>query len=143
MHKQIKIKVRASHSEYSHQSTSQFLAGKVTCFSAQKQNGGHFGGKSGCITSRVRLEQWYRGRLRGERSGFDAQSRQPEIALGIIVTKRQEHRQQLIQSDLKLMGRVNRSLKQRVPVIPKNGPQKLFLKVYVSQTQNLLAISNY
>ena len=32
--------------------------------------------------SRVRLAQWYRARLRGEQSGFDALSRQPEITLG-------------------------------------------------------------
>ena len=41
-------------------------------------------------TDRVGLVQWYRACLGGEKSGFDAQSRQPEITLGILVHKRQK-----------------------------------------------------
>ena len=40
--------------------------------------------------SRVELALWYRVRLRGEQSGFDAQSRQPEMTLGIIARKQQK-----------------------------------------------------
>ena len=35
----------------------------------------------------VGLAQWYRARLWGERSRFDAQSQQPEMTLGIVACK--------------------------------------------------------
>ena len=70
------------------------------------------------------LEQWYRARLRGERSGFDARSWQPEMTLGNTARKQQKSagndRSTLT---LKFMGRVIQSLKQRVPVGPQNGPR--------------------
>ena len=59
-----------------------------------------------------------------DRSGFDAQSRQPEMTLGNIARKWQkstgDDRSNLT---LKLMGRLIWSPKQRVPVAPQNGPR--------------------
>ena len=70
----------------------------------------------------------------GERSGFNAQSQQPEMTLGIIVHKQQKNagdNESIL--DSKLVDRVIRSPKQRVPVAPQNGPRSnknLFFKSF-------------
>ena len=66
------------------------------------------------ITSRVRLAQWYHAHLRGERSGFDSWSQQPEMTLGNIACKRQKSASNDRSTlTLKLMGRVIRSVHWR------------------------------
>ena len=42
------------------------------------------------LAGRIVLAQWYRARLTGERSGFDAQFQQPEMTLGINELKQQK-----------------------------------------------------
>ena len=72
--------------------------------------------------------QWYPVRLWGEGCGFDAQSQQPEMTLGIIQQKCQKSTgddESIL--TLKLVSRVIRSPKQRVPVdlTRTSVPQKL------------------
>ena len=65
---------------------------------------------------------WICAHLTGERSGFNAWTQEPEMTLGIVVRKRQkstgDDESTLV---LKTMGRITRSAKQRVPVVPQNG----------------------
>ena len=69
------------------------------------------------------LLQWYRAHLQGEQYGFDAQSRQPEMTLGIIAHKWQKSIvDEWSTLTLKLMDRVIWNPKQKVPVALQKGP---------------------
>ena len=102
-------------------------------------------------TCQVGLVQWYRARLRDERSRFDAQSQHPEMTRGNIACKQQKS----IGDDqstltLKHMGKVIQSPKQMIPVAPQNGPRsnktlKKFLNTkLIYRTQfNVAALSGW